>query len=297
MSAVAARSRIPLLLLLVLTLFCLVATPTLSSRAFGQEVEDAKEGEKAAAPPVAKSGHSFGEILRHMLRSVGWLFGIVLLAVSITLVTLVVLLVMELRLDAAVPPAFVEDFTDTVNKRQFKQAFEMAKEDPSFVARVLTAGMSRLQYGIEDAREASFSMLESVKAGKEQLIVYLATIGTLGPLLGLVGTVFGMILSFMTLSSGSQINAQQLADDISHALVITLLGIGLSVPAIFCHAFFKNRLIRITHDAGTVADDLLTQMYYNSKRAATAGAPGMESADLRQSVAPPVPPVPSMRPR
>jgi biopolymer transport protein ExbB len=163
------------------------------------------------------------------------------------------------------------------------------------VARVLTSGMSRLQYGIEDAREASFSMLESVKAGKEQLIVYLATIGTLGPLLGLVGTVFGMILSFMTLSSGTQINAQQLADDISHALVITLLGIGLSVPAIFCHAFFKNRLIRITHDAGTVADDLLTQMYYNSKKAAPASA----TVETQPAAAPrpPVPPTPAVKPK
>jgi len=49
---------------------------------------------------------------------------------------------------------------------------------------------------------------------------------------------------------------------------VTLVGIGLSLPAIFFHAFFKNRLIRLTHEAGTVADDLLTQMYYNSKKPA-----------------------------
>jgi biopolymer transport protein ExbB len=73
----------------------------------------------------------------------------------------------------------------------------------------------------------------------------------------------------MTLSqSTAGVNAQKLADDISHALVVTLLGIGLSVPAIFCHAFFRNRLIRIAHDTGNVADDLLTQMYHNSKKPA-----------------------------
>ena len=286
MPSVATSWRPQLLLLALLAFFALASFDSLTPRAAAQD-DDAAE-KAAAAPTAAKRGHGFGEILRHMLSSVGWIFGIVLLAVSITLVTLVVLLVMELRLDAAVPPAFVEEFTDTVNKRKFREAFEMAKEDPSFVARVLTAGMSRLQYGIEDAREASFGMLESVKAGKEQLIVYLATIGTLGPLLGLVGTVFGMILAFMELASGTHIDAQRLADAISHALVITLLGIGLSVPAIFCHAFFKNRLIRITHDAGTVADDLLTQMYYNSKKAAVPAAAGMETADARVSV-PPVP--------
>jgi biopolymer transport protein ExbB len=269
MSATEAHLRPRFLLLLiglVAVFFIFAATDSWTPRASAQEAGDDEGGKTTASAPAAPKRNIF----MHLIKSVGPFFGMVLLIVSIALVTLIVLLSMELRMGAAIPPSFVEEFTDTVNKRQFKQAYELAKEDTSFVARVLTSGMSRLQYGIEDAREASFSMLESVRAGKEQLIVYLATIGTLGPLLGLVGTVFGMILSFMTLSSGSQINAQQLADDISHALVITLLGISLALPAIFCHAFFKNRLIRITHDAGTVADDLLTQMYYNSKKPATA---------------------------
>jgi biopolymer transport protein ExbB len=278
----AAVSR-PRLLSLVFAFVCAVfvfgGVDRFAQRASAQDPAPAEGGEEnAKAPKAAAPGHSISEIVRHILKSVGWLFGFVLLIISISLVTLVVLLIMELRLDAAIPPSFVEDFTETVNNKKFKEAYEMAKEDPSFVARVLTAGMSRLQYGIEDAREASYSMLESVKAGKEQLIVYVATIGTLGPLIGLVGTVYGMILSFMTLSSGSQINAQALADDISHALVITLLGIGLSVPAIFCHAFFKNRLTRLAHDAGTMADDLLTQMYYMSKKGGPSTAPGMDMA-------------------
>ena len=82
------------------------------------------------------------------------------------------------------------------------------------------------------------------------------------------------------------VNAQQLANSISHALVVTLLGIGLSVPAIFCHAFFRNRLIRIAHDTGNVADDLLTQMYHNSKRAAPP-VPA-EMPDIRAVPPPPV---------
>ncbi len=279
------RPRLLLVILgLLAALFVVGYVDGVTPQAPAQEAGD--EGEKAApttAPTTQKATRGFWDIMRHMLKSVGLIFGTILGLVSVALVTLVVLLVLELRMTAAIPPSFVEDFTETVNKRRFKEAYELAKDDPSFVARVLAAGMARLQYGIEDAREASFSMLESVKAGKEQLIVYLATIGTLGPLLGLVGTVFGMILSFMTLSSGTQINAQQLADDISHALVITLLGIAMSVPAIFFHAFFKNRLIRITHDAGNVADDLLTQMYYNSKKP----APAAEVADTLAAVPPP----------
>jgi biopolymer transport protein ExbB len=248
------------------------ATP---ARALAQD-GDKKDGEAPAAAPKEEPS-----LISHIFESVGPVFGFIMFAVSICLVTLIVLLSMDLRMGVAVPAAFVDEFTDIVNKRQFKQAFELCKSDNSFLGRVLTAGMGRLQYGIEDARETAQNMVESVRAGKEQLINYVGTIGTLGPMLGLVGTVYGMILSFMALSVGGTPNPQKLAEGISHALVVTLLGIALSVPAIFCHTFFKNRLTRIAMDTNNLADDLLTQMYHNSKKAAApvaAPAPAAPTA-------------------
>ncbi|MFQ3592090.1 MAG: MotA/TolQ/ExbB proton channel family protein [Gemmataceae bacterium] len=292
----SARVKSILLLwcLVLGVLLCMPAIPGLASMA---QAQDEAPPQDEMAPKKESKSKGLFEIIRHLFESVGWFFGIVLGLVSVALVTLCVLLLMELRMDVAIPPAFVDEFTETVNKRRFKEAFEMAREDPSAVARVLSAGMSRLQYGIEDAREACYNQLESVKVGKEQLITYLATIGTLGPLLGLVGTVFGMILAFMTLASGDSIDGKALAGEISHALVVTLLGVGLSVPAITAHAFFKNRLTRITHDTGTVADDLLTQMYYNSKKAATASTPEMPPPQPAMAGAPVPPPMPAVRPK
>jgi biopolymer transport protein ExbB len=192
---------------------------------------------------------------------------------------------MDLRLGAAIPPAFVDDFTDLVNKRQFKQAFELCKTDNSYLARVLTAGMGRLQYGIDDARECAMHTVDSVRASKEQLNNFVATIGTLGPLVGLVGTVFGMIEAFREMAvPGVTPQAHKLAAAISHALVVTLFGIALSVPAIFCYTLFKNRLTRIQMDTATMADDLLTQMYHNSRKAApgeTRGTTATQAGDPR----------------
>ncbi|MHB1425707.1 MAG: MotA/TolQ/ExbB proton channel family protein [Gemmataceae bacterium] len=228
----------------------------------------ADDGQKPAEPSKpAEQPKQSTNIFTHIISSLSW-FAPIMLVVSIALIALIMLLIMELRLVAAIPPGFVEDFTDTVNKRRFKEAFEMARDDGSFLGRVMTTGMSRLQYGIDDAREAAFNMVESIKAGKNQLITYLATIGTLGPMLGLVGTVWGMILSFMELGKGGSPNPAMLANGISHALVVTLVGIALSVPAIFFHAFFHNRLTRISMDVSNIADDLLTQMYHNSRKSA-----------------------------
>ena len=231
-------------------------------------------------------------IIIHMIESVGWVFGPLLLSLSIILVALCVLLILDLRMANAIPPGFVDEFTDTVNKRKFKEAFDLARNDPSFLGRVLTAGMGRLQYGIEDARETAMNALEAIKSDKDQKNNYTAVIASLGPMLGLVGTVYGMIESFMVLgSSTSTPNASALAEGISHALVVTLFGIGVSVPAIFFNAFFKNRITKITMDTAHIAEDLLTQMYHNSKKAApgspAAGAPAGASTTAATAAVPP----------
>jgi biopolymer transport protein ExbB len=270
-----ARRWILIILGLLLAAFWLAtAGPALAPARAQQEggapqppaAEENKGGEAPKPAEQPPAGQPSKNMLKHLFESIGWTYFFIFLFISIGLVALVVLLSMELRMGAAIPPGFVEDFTDTVNKRQFKAAFEMARDDGSYLARVLTTGMSRLQYGIEDAREAAFNMVETVKAGKDQLVTYLATIGTIGPMLGLVGTVWGMIKTFRVLAEGGPPNAGRLAEGIAHALVVTLVGVAISVPAIFCHAFYRNRLTRIANETAGVADDLLTQMYHNSRK-------------------------------
>ncbi len=226
-----------------------------------------------------------------MLEALGWVFGPLLLAVSVTLLALIVLLALDLRMISAIPPGFVDEFTDIVNKRKFKEAFDMARNDPSFLGQVLTAGMSRLQYGLEDAREAAANTLESIKSDKEQKNNYTAVIATLGPMFGLVGTVYGMIKAFSVLATAKQVNPSELADGIAHALVVTLFGVAISVPAIFFNAFYRNRITRVCMDVGHIADDLLTQMYHNSKKP----APPIPAAPPGAGPVPAPPPQPGPR--
>lgn len=223
----------------------------------------------AGAAPAAQPGNIFFEII----KNVGF-FWLILLPCSIWLIAMIVLLFLDLRMSGAIPPGFVEDFTDTVNKRKFKEAYDMTREDPSFLGRVLTAGMARLQYGLDDAREAALNTLDAIRSDKEQKNNYTAVIATIGPLLGLVGTVFGMIEAFIELKSGTAPNTSKLADGIQHALSVTLVGVGIAVPAIAFNTFFRNRIAQLTLTVGNVADDLLTQMYHNSKRPAAPGPQG-----------------------
>lgn len=271
----------------VAALFLAVAFATLvvSGAVWAQDA-DAPPAGAAAAPapgePVAAKGGT--NLFTHILESAGIFFGPLLGGISIGLVALVVYLLMELRMETAVPKALIEQFTDLVNKRQLAEAKNLAQNDPSFLGQTLFSGMSHLQYGLEDGREFSRGKLDEIRASKESTISYLSVIGQLGPLLGLVGTVFGMILAFMTLKSSTKIEPARLAGDISHALVVTLLGVGVSVPAIFFFTFFTKRLVRICVEVGQTSDDLLTQLYHSTRRAGPVAAP--------IATAVPVPPAP-----
>ena len=253
-----------------------------SARAQDQQPAAAAPDTGTAADTAAPAKPEEG-LFWHIIKSAGPIFGPLLLFLSVALVALIVMLSLDLRLSVAIPPAFVEQFTDTVNRRQFKEAFELARNDQSFLGKVLTGGMSRLQYGIEDARDAALNMVESLKSSKEQLNNYTAVISSLGPLVGLVGTVFGMILAFKALAQ-SKLEQAKLADAISHALVITMLGIAIAVPGLFFNAFFRNRITRISMDTANIADDLLTQMYHNSKKPAPVAAPPAMSPAGTQAV-------------
>jgi biopolymer transport protein ExbB len=276
MQFLAGHCRVGVLSCLLATVVftAVVSTIILTTPAAARAQQD-----EPAAPGDDKAGAGPVNPIVHFFVSIGIVFGLLFAAISVGMVALIILLLLDLRLGEAVPTAFVDEFTNMVNKRQFKQAYDLCKSDSSFLARVLTAGMGRLQYGIEDAREALFGMVDTVRSSKDAWISYLATIGTLGPMLGLVGTVSGMVGAFRTLGESTKApDASSLAGNISHALVVTLVGVAISVPAIFFYTFFKNRLTAITTNTTNLADDLLTQMYHNSKKA-TTGAPTVAAVD------------------
>src|SRR5579885_3463450 len=149
--------------LLVMFMLSVISPAVPTARAQDNAPVDNADTKAAEPSKAADQPKQSSNIFMHIIKSLSW-FAPIMLIVSIALIALIMLLVMELRMAAAIPPGFVEDFTETVNKRKFKEAFEMAKEDGSFLGRVMTTGMSRLQYGIDDAREAAFNMVESVKA-------------------------------------------------------------------------------------------------------------------------------------
>lgn len=242
-----------------------------------------------AAPAAAKTSEGTSSMIDFLFKSVT---GYVLIACYLFFVGLMVWLIVDLRASNFMPGDFVEKLDGLLANKQFKEAFELARNEHSPFGKVMAAGMARLSSGLPEARDAAEFMIESAKNRKDSLLGYMGVLGTLGPLIGLVGTVSGMIETFSVLgTSGSSPNVADLARGISHALNATLIGIFLSVLAIPVYTFFKNRLSRIVIDASLLADDLLTQTYQNSRNpAAPVSASAVSTPPVAAVQAKPVKP-------
>src|SRR5262245_29474120 len=100
----------------------------------------------------------------------------------------------------------------------------------------------------------------------ERKISMLAVLGTLGPMIGLVGTLKGMISSFSVIAlSDTQLKASEVAGGISEALLLTFEGVALSVPAIFLYAVFRNRVSQISAEVFLEADEFMRRVPTSAK--------------------------------
>jgi biopolymer transport protein ExbB len=251
---------------------CLSLAPVPRLRAQEAKTEPAAEAPAAAAassegskPPAQKS------MLRWAIEASGPI-GVFLLCLSVYFTAVVIRLFMELRLSEAVPPALVEKLETAIKEKKFQEAYDACRDNESYLARLVRTGIANLPNGRPEAKEAMNAMTEEIVTGMEQRISYLAIIGQLGPMIGLVGTIWGMIMSFQEIATaaGSQPKPEKVAEGISTALFITLEGVSISVPAIFFFAFFRNRIAMITMEATKVADRTINSLVAAAKQAKSA---------------------------
>ncbi|MFO0958927.1 MAG: MotA/TolQ/ExbB proton channel family protein [Isosphaeraceae bacterium] len=214
------------------------------------------------------------------------IIGLFIVLLSIYFAAVVVGLFLEFRMQEAVPPLLVEQLEAAIRDRKFQEAYDLCRDDNSYLARLVRTGVANLPGGRAEAKEAMNTVSDEIVVGMEQKISYLATIGTLGPMIGLVGTIAGMIDSFQTIATaaGTQPRADQVAKGISMALFITLEGVSLAVPAIFFFALFRNRIASIAMEANKVADRTINAFWNAAKQGQPAAAPGAAAPAKPQGI-------------
>jgi len=213
-----------------------------------------------AAPPPAAPPIRTKSYLGWLYESLGIGYSVTFLALSFTLVALVVMNMIAARRDNVLPAELIEGFESHLNAKQYQQAYELAKNDESFLGKVLSAGLAKLSVGYGPALEAMQEVGEDEDMKLEHRLSYMALIGTISPMVGLLGTVQGMIASFDVIATSSTApKPSQLAAGIATALFTTLVGLLIAIPALGTYGILRNRVERLVLEVGIVSEGLMAR--------------------------------------
>jgi biopolymer transport protein ExbB len=199
-------------------------------------------------------------LLTWVLKSLGYTYMIIFLVLSVTLVSLFVMNMLAARRDTLCPTELIESFEEKLNAKQFQEAYDMARTDESVLGQVLSAGLAKISRGYNKAIEGMQEVGEEESMKLEHRLSYMALIGNLSPMIGLFGTVQGMISSFRVIATSPNTpKPAQLAEGISTALFTTLVGLAVAIPAIAAYNILRNRVARLLLEVGVQSENLMSR--------------------------------------
>jgi biopolymer transport protein ExbB len=186
--------------------------------------------------------------------AIGW----VIILLSVATVALIIEYAVNVRADKICPPEIIDEVEALLEEDDYQEALELCESEPNFVTRSLAAGLPRINEGylaIKESVEATAS-IEAVKL--QQKIGWMLFISNLAPMLGLFGTVYGMIEAFnVIVEKGANLGPADLAGGISAALVTTFLGLFVAIPAVAAYQFFRNKATRISIHFADVLEEMI----------------------------------------
>jgi len=166
------------------------------------------------------------------------------------------------------PEELTEELGEHIEKKRYDKAREVCAEDGSFLAQVVGAGLNQVgaMFGFFDMQNAMQEVSEREISKLYRKLEYLSFIASTTPMLGLLGTVTGMIASFNTIAaSGGAANPSDLAGGISMALVTTCMGLIVAIPTMFFVAFFRKRIDSYVAESETVVEKLMGHFRHATK--------------------------------
>lgn len=199
-----------------------------------------------------------------------------ILILSIVGVALILQGFIKARRSVMLPATSTNYIRDLITQKQFKELLDFTETDPSFVSQALNPALKRAP-SFQAMKEAMETAIGEQTADQFRRIEYLNIIGNLGPLLGLLGMVLGMIDSFQAMSeSGGQADPKVLAAGISKALAHTFLGLMLALPCLASFGVLRTLIDRLTVQGALLAEELLLMTKpQEMKPAAVAARPGV----------------------
>jgi biopolymer transport protein ExbB len=250
-----SKLRLALLVVLIGAALLVMTDPLFAQVATGQPAPQAR-------PSV------FSLVMQQDTDPVFW----TIMLLSIAGLTLIIQGVIQNRASIFMPPQTTERIREMIAQRRFKDLIDFTETDPSFVSRALNPALKRAP-SFSSMKEAMETAIGEQTAEQFRKIEYLNIIGNLGPLLGLLGTVLGMIDAFSAMqASGGVTTPTTLAGGIAKALCHTMLGLMLAVPCLAAFGVLRTVVDRLTVRGALMAEELLLMIKPAEAKPAAVGA-------------------------
>ena len=165
---------------------------------------------------------------------------VAILATSVIMVTFIIQLFLVMRVDKLAPRPLVESIRATLDAGNYQEAWEVCRANKTYLANVLGVALERLGRG-KDAVETSL-----IEQGLREASIlktqnsYLSVIGVVAPMIGLLGTVIGMMGAFAVLGQAGVSDPRKLALSIGEVLMATASGLFIAIPAFIFYYYFRN---------------------------------------------------------
>ena len=222
---------------------------------------------QAALPEPAGKRVTFWSLIRE-----SGMIGYTIILLSLVAVALMIEYALSIRRKMLMPPNFASDVLKMLLQGQSQAALQKCQNDPSALAQVLYAGMTQYEFGW-DAVEKSAEEATAEQASRlYRKVEYFNMIGNIAPMLGLLGTVVGMVMAFQQMAgaeAGGYGRASEFAEGIYLALITTIQGLLVAIPCLAAHSIFSNRIATLISETTYVAEQVLQPIKKNLLRKRT----------------------------
>lgn len=267
--------------------------------AYGMEAAAWAQESAAEVEPAAETApQGFFSIL-FSGGLVGMGIMLALLGLSITAAYLAIEHIMTLRRKEIMPEGLSDLVRQLLLKGRLQEADQACRAKPSFLSFVLLSGMAEIEGGWSAVEKALEDATAEQSARLFRRIEYLSVIGNIAPMVGLLGTVTGMIFAFQRVASTQgAAGAGDLAEGIYQALVTTVGGLLVAIPSLGAFAIFRNWVDQLVAEAAYLAQHVFTPLKRRRVREQTpptqtppTQTPPTPAPPTRPSPTPPPPPV------
>ncbi len=257
--------------------------PEAAASASTDKAESAPAAENAAAPaqPKTASASKFEEFMDKLKK--GGRIIVVLLVLSVSGLAFVFERVFRLRKKIIVPEGLAEQAAALWEQKDFAALRELCRKHKSVLGMVIENIINHRNNKIERVQRFAEELGERELRLHLRRAYPLAVVATIAPLLGLLGTIVGMIGAFDTVAvAGSMGDPSLLADDISKALVTTAAGLIVAIPALCFYHYFKSRTNYFSIVLESQVSDLISLWFMDG--ADDEGVAETAPADVPQEV-------------